>query len=94
MINYEAVTPPPFDNADLTMRWPTPDDPAVHANECSPCQCWPRWLWLSAWGSLSWQLFYKFMPFLLSLHTCVEYKTGLKSSSFLHRPENRESWET
>jgi len=42
MINYEAVTPPPFDNAVLTMRWPTPDDPAVHANECSPCQCWPR----------------------------------------------------
>lgn len=67
------------------MQWPTPDEPAVHANECSPCQCWPRWLWLSARGSLSWQLFYKFMFAFPPLppHLCG-LQNGLEMDSRSH----------
>lgn len=86
MINYEAVTLLMMQIVRAhQMRWPTPDEPAIHANDWSPCQWWPRWLWLSARGSLSWQLFYKCMFALLPLppHLCG-LQNGLKMDSGSH----------
>ncbi len=90
-MNYEAVTPPPVWWSLMQMvrmpqmRWPTLDEPDVDANESSPCQWWPGWLWLSAQGLLSWQLFYKCFPplppYLCGLQTELKMDSGSHSFS-------------